>query len=280
LADRLVALRWARPLLVVVAGTALAGCGGGTKADSLPTVVQAARATLSASASSTLSLDGASAFGAPHAALQGQGQFGFQDGIGYQSVDVAGGRVTVVYAPQRVYLQPTVETLLPPTKEWVAATVPASGRVSGDIARFVEQAEGLSPALLLHEVVWGGQRAGARGHTTVNHVRLARYDVTVDLSRAAAKAAHQSPAEHLAIEQELAAAPRVQVTVLIDGSGRVARMEATTPGAGLGPATVDLTRLNYRFASGPPPDGQVSELSALAGSYASTVRSPWARGAR
>lgn len=281
MADRRAAIRWARPLLVVAAGAALAGCGG-KKASSLPTVLQAVRTTLGGSSASTLTLAGASAFGAPHRTLSGQGEFALDDGIGYQSVDVAGGRVTIVYAPQEVYLQPTFATRLPATKEWVAATVTSSRNPRSDVARFVEQAESLSPQLLLDEVRWGGVDAIAHGRETVGKARLVRYDVDVDLARAARTAARRgSPAERVALEQELAGSSshRTTVTVLIDpSSARVARIRAAAPGAGVGAATVDLTALKFRFASEPPADGQVAQLSSLSSAYAATVRSPWTGG--
>src|SRR4029079_10679481 len=86
---------------------------------------------------------------------------------------------------------------------WVS--VPLTGRraTTSDVAA---QAEGLAPELALAEIAWGARAASLVGQRVVNHVPMGEYRVSVDLTRALAKArnAHRG-AIAAAIESQLAA---------------------------------------------------------------------------
>ncbi len=265
--------------VAAVAASVLAGCG--TTAP-LPRVVGAARVTLSQTAQANLTLDGSTLFGVAVAPIVGKGVFLFGPGLGYEVIDLHGvehqrlQRMYLAFLPTKVYLEPNAATgiVLPAGKSWISATAVRSKSLNDRFPRLFEQAEGLSPELLLDEILWGADKAARAGNPVVNHVPLSEYVVSVALTRAlAAAVGSQGGAVRAAIEEELSvlrstrrsiASPVVQIKVWVDGPGRIVRLEAAVPGARLGTATMDLSEFGARFAGGGvPPPAQVFDIAGL-----------------
>jgi hypothetical protein len=267
----------------LAAAAVLAGCGGdeGSSEDALPKVLAAVSQTLSQTAVSNLTLDGAQALGAAgDETVYGRGAFIFPTNLGYQAIaipDPRGGdpiKAFLVFRPGRVYLLPIKGVALPRGKLWLSARV---GKASprADVARFVTQAESINPQLFLNEILWGGSKAEAAGDQVVRHVPFKRYRVTVDLKRALTGARSTFPAMAVAIESQLkarqaAGSTTMPVTVLVDAAGRIAQVEAETPDSGFGNATMRLGGYGVELTPSLPLRAQTVELETQP-----AARSPW-----
>jgi hypothetical protein len=259
----------------------VAGCGPAT--GGVGAVVGAARATLSQWASSSSTFTSAETFGATGKPARALGAFAFPRGLGYEAIapppGQSGGTLYLDLLPTVAYINSLRGVPLPKGKIWIIA--PIAGPVSSHFPRFVEQVEGLNPELLLDEIIWGATAISSQGQSVLNHVPYSRYDVTVSLSRALARATGDSAmAMRLAISDELQAlagggqvrsASSVQITAWVDGPGRVARLQADIPGAGLGTVTVSLSNFGTSFLITLPP----RDLSVRIESLLRAFRSPW-----
>ena len=220
--------------LVVAVAAFSTGCGA--TRNPLQTSLAAVTRTLGQSASSTLTLAGATAIGAFHARADGVGAFAFTSGIGYERIDVpvGGGRVGsvfLVFLPGRIYLQPLTRssTSLPQGKTWVSASVTGPGSPPTRFPRFVEQAESFNPVVPLEEIVWGAESATNLGERVINHVPLAEYRVTVSLRRVLSRATGPlAPVVRATVVREIAALRAARfadgtisapITVWVDLSG-------------------------------------------------------------
>jgi len=258
----------------------LTGCGASS--DGLHSAVAAAKTTLSRTAVSELTLYNANVLGRARAKIFALGAFVFRTGLGYERIEFPAGkqREYLVYLPGKVYFERTSATVavLYKGKEWASAALAGSGLVDAISPRFVEQAEGLNPELLLDEIVWGGESAKHLGEPVVDHVPESEYRVSVDLKRAMAAASGPSAgAMRAAIAEELTAvlSGRLGITVWVDGAGRVARFQAQLPGSGLGTVSMYLTEYGVKLATSLPPPSQVLGITAQTPSGASTLRSLW-----
>ena len=282
----------ARGLLALLAGllaTGLAGCGG--TSDPLSSVSAAVDTSLSHAFSARLKLTGAQALGAKQAEeLLGAGTFDVGRGLAYERVDLPGPfdqtkrppRDFLVFLPTKIYLAPAAQQALPEGKSVISVPVSGTGAVTG-ASRFVAQAMGLNPVLLLDEIAVGATAAEKTGSEVVDHVPFTDYRVTVDLRRALARARGPfARAERLAIRQELAALGPgrsvVHVDVRTDGAGFVRGLGATVPGSKLGRLALDLHGYGATFEPSYPAAAQVVSLSALADAWAWSPHWPWVLG--
>jgi hypothetical protein len=244
------------PLTVVaavVALTALAGCGGSS--NPVHTVRSAARTTLGLTAQATLSLTGAKLFGGTPGTIVGRAQYSFPKGLGYAALQVPAhgarpsGTAYLVFLPARLWSKPLVTSALPEGDLWISARfADPESTGSTPVALALES---LNPQLLLHEIATGAVAARSSGHFVVNHVPFTRYVVSVDLARAL-QASGTTGAFRAALQQQLSALNArpgtralVQIVAGVDGTGRLAQLQASLPGSKLGTVQFGL----WRFGS-------------------------------
>lgn len=270
-----------RPALLATLGAVLALAGCGSSSDSMQTVDTAAKLTLSKNALATVSLDGATAFGGVRPLVLGRAASLFPSDLAFEAIDLATGRPGVsnrwylTYQPERIYLsrRPPLGAPLPAGKTWLAVTADGTQPLGAREKAFVAQAEGLNPQLPLDEIVWGGVSASQPKTVVIAHVPYSRYTVSVDLTKALAKATGTA---RVAIQQQLAASPGskvVQIAVMVDGAGHLSWMRTVQPGTGLGTVTVTLSSFGVEVKPSLPPANITAELGSL-----SLPRSPWALG--
>jgi hypothetical protein len=270
----------------------LTGCGG--TVDARNTVVSAATRTLAQTVLASVTFTGSTVFGGNAAPVGAREGSVFSRGLAYEAIDVpdvgqqSTNRQFLEVKPGTLSFSPgsaAGRAALPSGDDWIS--VPLTRVAESVFPRFVEQAEGLTPQLLLDEIAWGAQSASSEGREAVNHVPLAKYTVSVNLRRALSAATGPGAAAiRLAIQDELSAmgsrgtAGRSQpalVTVWIDGPGRIARLEAALPGSGLGTVTFGLS--NYGIAvsgSAPRSPSQIVSIYSVLHAGGGMERSPLA----
>jgi hypothetical protein len=276
------------------AGIALAlvaGCGG--TGDARNTVVSAATRTLSQSVLASVTFTGSTVFGRNAAPVGAREGSVFSRGLAYEAIDVpdasheSTSRQFLFFQPGTLYFWPgsaAGRAALPSAEDWIS--VPLTRVAESLFPRFVEQAEGLTPQLLLDEIAWGAQSASSQGREVVNHIPFAKYTVSVSLRRALAAATGPGAAAiRLAIRDELSAmhsrvpAGRSQpalVTVWIDGPGRIARLEGALPGSGLGTVTFVLSNYGIAVSGSTPRPAQIVAIYSVLHAGSGTARSPLA----
>jgi hypothetical protein len=278
-------------LLAALLATGLAGCGGSS--DPLASVTSAVDTSLSHTFSARLSLTGAEALGAkPQQELLGAGTFDISRGLGYERVDLPGPvdqngrppRDFVVFLPTKIFLAPAAQRALPEGKSVIVVPLTGPKARAAGATRFVAQAMGLNPLLLLDEIAAGATAAEKTGTELVQHVHFTDYRVTVDLRRALARVRGPfARAERLAIKQQLAALGPgrsvVDVDVRTDGAGFVRFLHATVPGSKLGKVALELHGYGATFEPTYPAAAQVVSLASLAGAWGWSPHWPWALGA-
>jgi hypothetical protein len=257
--------------LSVVAALALSGCGG--SGDPLGSVTSAAKTTLATTAATNVVLRGTSVFDSVHPDVNAKAVSDFPAGLAYEAIDlpatsgVEARKWYLVFQPRKVaFTRSPPLAALPAGKTWVAVPVD-HGTAGSREAEFVAQAEGINPQLLLDEIVSGAVSSSPRRDRVTDHVPYSEYVVTVSLPRALAAA---RGAIRVAIREQLDAlasrpgSPRtVRMTVLVDGPGRVARIETAVPGSRLGVVTMVLSAYGTSFTKSFPPGAQVADISAL-----------------
>jgi hypothetical protein len=260
-------LRLSSFLLAGGVALALAGCGGSPSA--LRSVRAAARDTLSQGVELTLTLHGASLSGSPIGTALGAAAFALPRGEGLEALDLppASGQVArahLVFLPDGVDVAPAVDTLLPRGASWIDASLAGPG--AAPAPGLAALLEGLNPQLLLDEVAWGATSASARGQQVIAHVPYSRYRVVVDLSAALSGATGPAAgAIAAALRDELAAgASRVELTVWIDGPGRLARLQAAVPGSRLGTVEMVLSNFGATVPVSLPLGSELVDIAALA----------------
>jgi hypothetical protein len=262
-------------LWVVVAVTALAVAGCGSRPDPLGQAREAAKKTLGLTGVTyDLRLKGQRLF---PGLLGGRAAYDLRSGLGYEALtlgnrDGSTRKLFFDFLPAAFYLTPypAPAGLLPAGKAWISVPVVPGG---GPLA---SQVEGLAPELALSEIAWGAEQATHVGRRVVQHVPLDEYRVTVDLQKALARAKHAGrPAVAAAIESEIrtGGSKRVPVTVWVNGPGYVAQVEKTVPGTGLGTASFSLSSFAARFNRTTPDPATIVPLAAIA----HPERSIWSR---
>jgi hypothetical protein len=277
-------------LFAALLATGLAGCGGSS--DPLTSVSAAVHTSLAHTFSARLTLTGAEALGAkPKEELHGSGVFDVRRGLAYERVDLPGPldqnkrppRDFLVFLPTKIFLAPAAQRALPEGKSVISVPLTGPGTAGAGATRFVAQAMGLNPLLLLDEIAAGGAAAAKTGSEVVEHVPFVDYRVTIDLRRALPRVHGPfARAERLAIRQELAALGPgrsvVHVAVRTDGAGFVRGLHATVPGAKLGRLALELHGYGATFEPSYPSDAQVVSLASLAGSWSWSPHWPWVLG--
>jgi hypothetical protein len=263
-------------LAAALALPALAGCGGNS--DPLHEVRSAATTTLGLTAQSTLSLTGARLFGGTPGTILGRAQYSFPKGLGYAALQVpalgrrASGTAYLVFQPARLWSKPLVTTVLPKGDLWISAKYagpPPAGSPAPSVAL---QLESLNPQLLLKEIATGTVAARSAGHLVVNHVPLTRYIVSIDLAQAL-KAAGKTGALRAAIQQQLfalharGASSQVQIVAGVDGTGRVAQLQASLPGSKLGAVQIGLSTFGSRIPLSLPLSSETVDIASLQRSH-------------
>jgi hypothetical protein len=259
----------------VLALVAFAGCGGSE--NPLHAVRSAATNTLSLTAQSTLTLTGARLFGGTPGTIVGRGQFSFPKGLGYEALQVpalgrrASGTAYLVYLPTRLWIKPVVSTALPEGDLWVSAKFTDSRSAGSTTPSLAVVLESMNPQLLLEEIATGAVAARSSGHRVVDHVPFTEYVVSVDLARAL-EAAGKSGALRIAMQQQLAAlragrgvrgGSLVRIVAGVDGTGRVAQLQASLPGSKLGTVQIGLWKFGSAIPLSLPLPSQTADLASL-----------------
>jgi len=287
-----------RAVLVPAAAAAIIGAlvlsGCGTSHSPAQTVIAAARSTLSENIDSTTTLKGATAFGGGSAGVVTQGTFALPTGLGYEAIDfpasgaqpVGGGYL--VFTATNAYLEPRSTDLAPlKGKTWISVPLDGSRPLESAFPRLLEQLEGLTPWLLLDEVVWGATSVSSAGQRVVNHLPLTEYVVTVALRPLLSKVSGPTGAAiRVAVSKELQAlaaarpgerSPSLRVTVWINGPGLVSAVRASVPGSGLGTASMTFSDFGVAIPTNPPLQTAVVDLTDLLPA-AKGPFSPWVLG--
>jgi hypothetical protein len=239
-----------------------------------------------------VTLTGAEALGAkPNEKLLAAGAFDVHRGLAYERVDLPGPldqkkrppRDFLVFLPTKIFLAPAAQRLLPAGKSVISVPLTGAEAAADGATRFVAQAMGLNPLLLLDEIAAGGTAATRTSAEVVAHVPFVDYRVTVDLRRALGRVHGPfARAERVAIRQELAALGPgrsvVEVAVRTDGAGFVRGLQATVPGSKLGRLVLDLHGYGTTFTPNYPAAAQVVSLASLAGAWSWSPHWPWVLG--
>jgi hypothetical protein len=257
------------------ASPALSGpASGAASAQALSNVRQAASRTLAQSATFSMTLTGATVFGAA-SSVNATGSFDFRDFRGVTSVAPPNGvpEKRAIYGAAAVYTRPGTGTSLPPGKSWIVSHFSDAAELGRNFPQFVGQVESLNPGLTVTELAVGSTSAVATGSETVDGLKAARYDVTVDLRQALAGAA--APAQlpySLALESGIAqlagasrspASPLVAMRVWVTPDARLLRVDYTPPTTGIGAVTMTLSGYGTTVLSDPPPADQVVDLAVV-----------------
>jgi hypothetical protein len=262
--------------IVVTAVTlALAGCGGST--NPLHAVQSSATKTLTLTAQSTLTLDGARLFGATPATIQGRAQYSFRRGLGYEALHVpapggrAPGTAYLVFLPRQIWSKPVSSSALPKGRLWISATFGAARSAGSAIPSLALTLEGMNPQLLLQEIAKGAVAATSSGHRVVNHLPFSDYVVSVDLARALA--ATPAGALRTAMQQELAAlraahaGSKVKIVAGVDGGGRITQLQASVPGSKLGTVQISLLKFGSTVPLSLPLRPETVDIASLPRSH-------------
>ena len=105
----------------------------------------------------------------------------------------------------------------------------------------------------------------------IAHVPYTAYHVSIDLARVlSATCSTISGAICAAVREELAAAHRdrvdtvtVEISVWVDGQGRIAQLRASLPGSGWGSVLISLSNFGVTFAPSYPLASQTVDLASL-----------------
>ena len=254
----------------------LTGCAGST--DPLTSVSTAVDTSLSHAFNARVKLTGAEALGAkPKGELLGAGTFDVGRGLGYERVDLPGPldqakrppRDYLVFLRDKIFLAPAAQSALPEGKSVISVPLTGAGAAAAGANRFVAQAMGLNPVLLLDEIAAGGTAATKTGSELVQHVHFTDYRVTVNLRRALSRVHGPfARAERIAIRQQLAALGPgravVEIDVRTDSAGFVRGLDTTIPGAKLGKVALEPAWLRHDVRA-ELPDGCAARLAIRAG---------------
>lgn len=284
-----------RATLVALAGLGLTACGlPGTVSDhtgspaappssaqALAAVRGAAAGALSESAALSLTLTGATAFGASSSSVAGSGSFDFRSLQGSLSLTPSGARQSesVVFAPSSVYVRPlSPGGSLLPGKPWVVARLSNTRALTTNFPEFLAQVESLNPALTLDEIIWGSTAAATAGDDRVEGQPAIRYDIAVDLNQALLNSSGSSQTPFaLALQAQIrgpdgtaargtppTGAHQVRVEAWVGPTGRLMRVRLEPPRAGLGTVATTFSSFGSAVRADPPAPGQVVDIRSVA----------------
>jgi hypothetical protein len=249
-----------------------------TPSEPLVKVVAAAASSLRSSSAVHMELQGARIGGVAPAPVSGRGAFDFAKSTGEIDLEVPapGGASAVhrtLFLPTVVFVRPPSPRAasLPAGKDWIIATLDRIESNSTNFPQFVLQEEGLSPLLELRQLFWGAVSAKVIAPRQLDGVSVPGFQVGVDLRKAAVIATRSNPALALAIRTELvglgtahsASGSSVIAERIWLRDGKVAVIQLSPPGAGIGVTTTTLTRYGTRVSVGIPDLATVVDIAAL-----------------
>ena len=213
-------------------------------------------------------LESATVFGTAPKPVDGEGGFDFAASQGDVELIQPSGRERIIFLARSVFVaQPNPKSLLPAGKSWISAGLTEQS-LATNFPQFVTQVESLNPALALSEVVWGGFSAAP---VSVPELGSHAYAVMVDLAKAQSGAAGPSgEAFRRAIGYQLAemsgATVPAQITLYVgvDDGGRVATVQGSPTGAGVGTVTMRLSQFGLAVRVEAPSRAEVADISSLA----------------
>jgi hypothetical protein len=247
----------------------------------LHTVRKAATNTLGLTAQSTMTLQGSTLLGGTPGTIVGRAQFSFPRGLGYAAIDVpalgrrAAGRAYLVYLPTRLWAKPVVSTALPQGDLWISARFTGSRSAGSTTPSLALVLESMNPQLLLEEIATGAVAARSSGHRVVNHVPFTTYIVSVDLARAL-EASRKPGALRSAMQQQLSALRArpggrtrslVRIVAGVDGTGRLAQLQASLPGSKLGTVRIGLWKFGSPIPLSLPLTSETVDIASLRRSH-------------
>lgn len=276
----------ARVRLMCAAAVALLAGGGwfatpasaAAASQPLSAVLAAGTATVGSSSAVRMELQGARVAGSAPPPIVGTGAFDFANSRGVIDLEVpAPGGATALhrtlFLPTVVYVRPPSPraSSLPAGKNWIVATLNQTESTSTNFPQFVLQEEGLSPLLEIQQLVWGAVSAKAIAPRRVGPDSAPGYQVRVDLRRAASQAVRTNAALTLAIQTEInglggtTTAPKSSVISekVWVAHGKIAAVQLSPPGAGIGLTTTTLSRYGIRVAIHVPPPSSVTDIASL-----------------
>ena len=274
-----VRLTCAVAVALLAAGYRFAGpASAAAPSQPLSTVLVAGTATIGSSSAVRMELQGARVAGIAPPPIIGTGAFDFAKSSGMIDLEVpAPGGATALhrtlFLPTVVYVRPPSPRALslPAGKDWIVATLTQTESASTNFPQFVLQEEGLSPLLEIQQLVWGAESAKTIAPRRIGSDSAPGYQVRVDLSHAAGQAVRTNAALALAIHTEIdglggtTTAPKSSVIsekvwVL---HGKVAVVQLSPPGAGIGLTTTTLSRYGIRVPIHAPPPSSVTDIASL-----------------
>ncbi len=255
----------------------LAGCGTAESASTSSTSSEPTRVSASAALTSLVTtaasrtLSTGVKVSVAVGSFRGSGSFDFAAGSGSEQIDETGGVESLVFGPKTVYDRQTSGEyfVLPAGKDWVSVE-PAEGGKSRT-SLYILQVEDLNPQFLLSEVAWGTTSTWSLGPESVGGVATHRYVVQVAPDTVASRASGPAAAAFAATircERSAAGGSRAafqDMEVWVDGHGRVAQVQATSPGS-WGKTTVSVTAFGVHTRAAPPPAHTTVAIGSVMGS--------------
>jgi hypothetical protein len=257
-------------VLLATAAVIVTGCGTGTQP--LRHVTDAVRRTLALPwVRYELTVARPRLFAPSVAVLGGRGAYELPAGLGYEFLALPRpGRAQQLlffdFRPEEFLLAPPPATpaVLPAGKAWISVPFTGAAAARGALAA---QIEALSAELPLDEVSWGARAASPLGARVVGHEPMDEYRVSVDVAAAlsaARRARRASIAAAIEAELHSGAPERLTIDVWVNGPGYVGRIEAATPGSGLGRTAFLFTSFTEPYSGTAPPSSQIVPLDSVA----------------
>jgi hypothetical protein len=247
-----------------------------TSSAALLAIAGATTSTASSTAAVAYRLVGAHVFGPSVAPVAGSGSFDLARGVGEASLHQPTGTQLVVFTPQVVFTQVPKDgrAALPKGKLWLSADLTGSESVNTNFPQFVVQAESVNPLLYLDELAWGAVRATPIGSTSASSGAARGYRVSVDLQKALGHSTGSSQSDAamvVAIQSELtflgsntaSSSRQLDLRVWISSSGRLVKLEASPPGAGVGSVSISLSKFGTPVSVASPSLTRVVDIAAL-----------------
>jgi hypothetical protein len=214
-------------------------------------------------------------FGVRQPPVEGTGLFDFSSSRGRVQLRESSGTETLLFAPQALYVREPPSrgpSALPAGKSWIAVGLTEAPAPGSSIPQFVDQAEAVNPGLVLAEVALGAVTATALSDGAPARTATA-YVVTVDLRRALSGAPGAvTPAFARAVGDQIGSVARgpgetarVRIRLWVGATGRVARLQFSPPGSGVGRIEVTFTRSASArsLAVSPPPAAQTVDIASI-----------------
>lgn len=256
------------PLLAAAAALLLSACGSAS--DPVGKAVGAAQKTAALQwVRYQIQFTGSHLFPGAEGVTGARGAYDFRTELDYAFINVRkhGGASENVFfdsSPSEFAIAPDSPPagLLPAGKFWISA--PLQGHhAAGALAA---QVEGLAPRLALDEIRWGTRAASSLGTSSVAHVPMEHYRVSVDLAKAySAATRHGDAAIAVAIkhERQSSRSGRLTLDVWVNGPGYVGQIFQRVPGSGLGGTSLSFTSYSQKYTGAFASPSQTVSLASL-----------------